>query len=552
MGSQQDLQELLRLLTVTRKLPMMQAMGQVKALQAAKLFRYVPHAFVPHRPGLISASPSHSSSSPPTCSIQQIAESDAATVESAIEDETSAKALQSACKAVLKKGAVGGNKRAGSGAVDDRSAKRYKASASNDLFGGATEMSPQELESLLELPLSLDESAIADAVVETNRAPLVLAFAVELIRYTMPEQPLSSRLSLGQAVLSANSRSRAVSLGLDHGPSADEEGWGQGQPQVSIMGREVSVLKRGGYRWSGEEEVGASETPSPSTIQPSPAASTTWAASQPLSLKKSTFIARAAHMTVPSHKDALLRSLFAAKPHLETATHNAWAYRVKPSADAGPSARPREASFDDGETGCGDLVLRMMRELDAVDTLVVLSRWFGGVMLGPDRWRLMRNCVTSALAERLRKTGAEAALGGEAVWGLDLEAVRAKTTSRAGSQSQSHGTGVVGMQTHRPEVARNYLLKSFATAQDETSEAKSSRKAHKAQDDEKKANLGLVLGAIRLLLDSWSDHLTTAELDKRAWGWYSSVRPSVDAGPAGWGAKGKLKLHDILKLRRSP
>jgi hypothetical protein len=39
MASQQDLQELLRLLTVTRKIPMMQAMGQVKALQGANLRR---------------------------------------------------------------------------------------------------------------------------------------------------------------------------------------------------------------------------------------------------------------------------------------------------------------------------------------------------------------------------------------------------------------------------------------------------------------------------------------------------------------------------------
>ncbi len=39
MASQQDLQELLRLLTVGRKIPMMQAMTQIKALQAADLKR---------------------------------------------------------------------------------------------------------------------------------------------------------------------------------------------------------------------------------------------------------------------------------------------------------------------------------------------------------------------------------------------------------------------------------------------------------------------------------------------------------------------------------
>lgn len=43
MATQQDLQELLRLLTVSRKVPMIQAMGQIKALQAVDLKRSVPY-----------------------------------------------------------------------------------------------------------------------------------------------------------------------------------------------------------------------------------------------------------------------------------------------------------------------------------------------------------------------------------------------------------------------------------------------------------------------------------------------------------------------------
>lgn len=39
MAAQQDLQELLRMLTVGRKVPMMQAITQIKALQAADLRR---------------------------------------------------------------------------------------------------------------------------------------------------------------------------------------------------------------------------------------------------------------------------------------------------------------------------------------------------------------------------------------------------------------------------------------------------------------------------------------------------------------------------------
>jgi hypothetical protein len=40
MATQQDLQELIRLLTVGRKIPMMQAMAQIKALQGVNLRRF--------------------------------------------------------------------------------------------------------------------------------------------------------------------------------------------------------------------------------------------------------------------------------------------------------------------------------------------------------------------------------------------------------------------------------------------------------------------------------------------------------------------------------
>jgi hypothetical protein len=236
------------------------------------------------------------------------------------------------------------------------SASSAKRSKRDEFDLGPVEMTPQELESSLELPVITDEERIVETVVQTNRAPLVLAFAVELLRYTMPEQPLSSRLSLAQAVVSANSRSKAVSLGLDKGPSADEEGYGEGQPRVRIMGREVSVLKRGGYEWKGDETVGAkqaegeqaqdaagsppeTETQASSTtlnVQSTPAS--TWAASQPISLKSSTFIARAANIDSPAQKDSLLRSLFEANPKLKTATHNAWAYRIRPSENAPPGS----------------------------------------------------------------------------------------------------------------------------------------------------------------------------------------------------------------------
>lgn len=116
--------------------------------------------------------------------------------------------------------------------------------------------SPAQFEESIALPEPIrDEEQISKTVLFTNRAPLVLAFAVTLLGHTMPEQPPSSRLSLAQAVVSVNSRSKAVSLGLESGKSAEEEGWGEGQPTIKVMGRGLKVMKRWGYEWKAPEET---------------------------------------------------------------------------------------------------------------------------------------------------------------------------------------------------------------------------------------------------------------------------------------------------------
>lgn len=428
-------------------------------------------------------------------------------------------------------------------------------------------MSPADFEASLALPVETDEDIIGAAVLLTNRAPLLLAFATELLRYTMPEQPPSSRLSLAQAVVSANSRGKAVSIGIEKGPSADEEGWGHGQPRVRIMGREVTVLKRGGYEWK-EDNESAQENQTkiiPRTASTAMAVagesqsseggaivdpiSQNWSASSPISSKDSTFIVRAIKLSQLSQRQSCLQSLFTAVPNLRSADHNAWAYRVK-KPDMFGSHVIREDSFDDGEGGSGDFMLKIMRETNAIDTLVVMTRWYGGTMLGPDRWRIIRTCLKEALAERLRATGQQASIGGEAVWGLDFEAMRSKTNTPA-SSARSYAAGVVGMPVHRPESARAYLLKSFAQrVEEDQGRSAPKKKTAKVLEDEKVENIGRLLGAIRLMYDSWAGHVSTAELDRRAWGWYTEVRPEVESGPSGWGAKGNLKLANILALRR--
>ncbi|KAL7924864.1 hypothetical protein ACQKWADRAFT_286197 [Trichoderma austrokoningii] len=493
MAGHGDLQEMLRMLTA-RKASMMAAMGYIKALQAKNLK-----------------------------SIEQIAEAPSSAIEEAISDAKLAKSFHTACKSHGKKG----SKRAAEEPASAAGGKRPKLEMhKRDLDYNA--ITPEELEGSLTLPLCEDEELIKETTLVTNRAPLVLAFAVELLRFTMPEQPPSSRLSLAQAVVSANSRSKAISIGIEKAPVGGEAPIPTGQPKVSVLGREIPVLKRGDYTWSEDK---AAQTPSIDTdasasTLTSTASDNVWATSKSLSSKGSVFTAHAAPIKSPSMRSGLMKMLFNKYPDMEkTADHVAWAIRTS----FGASSLVQEASFDDGEAGCGKFMLELLREANITNTTVVLARWYGGVMLGPDRWRLMRECLNDALSAQRRT----ATFSGEALWGLDTE-------------DKKPVMSTIGMAIHRPENARNYLLRSFASA----GGGASGKKTVAAINEEKQENLGRLLGALRLLFESWAGVLGRSELDRRAWSWYVAVRPDIESGPSGWGEKGTLKLSRILDLRR--
>ncbi|PGG98824.1 hypothetical protein AJ80_09461 [Polytolypa hystricis UAMH7299] len=212
-----QVQALLRFLTSDARIPLAQAMGKVKELQKANLINP-----------------------------EDILKADLTTLQSALGSEKVAKQVLNAAKRVSKK-------RPNEGGITLPSKKSRKADP-------LLELSPYEFEQSLVLPVSEDVGEISTTRLVTNRAPLMLAFAVTVLKYTMPEQPLSSRLSLAQAVVSANSRTKAVSLGIES-QGADDEDWIQGQPTMKVLGREITVLKRWGYGWRGERVNESSDSP---------------------------------------------------------------------------------------------------------------------------------------------------------------------------------------------------------------------------------------------------------------------------------------------------
>ena len=52
---------------------------------------------------------------------------------------------------------------------------------------------------------------------------------------------------------------------------------------------------------------------------------------------------------------------------------------------------------DDGESGAGLVIVRMLEREGLTDHLIVVTRWYGGVKLGGDRFRRVQDCVKAYL-----------------------------------------------------------------------------------------------------------------------------------------------------------
>ena len=95
----------------------------------------------------------------------------------------------------------------------------------------------------------------------------------------------------------------------------------------------------------------------------------------------------------PEQVDAFLKQLKRNKRYAK-ATHNTWAVLY---SDGTP------VKNDDGESGAGMVILRMLEREGLTDHIVVVTRWYGGKHLGGDRFRHVQTCVRAyveALAGR--------------------------------------------------------------------------------------------------------------------------------------------------------
>ncbi|BGP37582.1 hypothetical protein JCM10450v2_001497 [Rhodotorula kratochvilovae] len=73
------------------------------------------------------------------------------------------------------------------------------------------------------------------------------------------------------------------------------------------------------------------------------------------------------------------------------ATHNILAYRLSSPVSG------VEGSDCNGEPPAGKNLLELLRKLEVQDVLLVVTRWYGGVPMGPDRFRVINAVGKEAL-----------------------------------------------------------------------------------------------------------------------------------------------------------
>ncbi|KIX09057.1 uncharacterized protein Z518_00135 [Rhinocladiella mackenziei CBS 650.93] len=124
-----------------------------------------------------------------------------------------------------------------------------------------------------------------------------------------------------------------------------------------------------------------------------------WTLSEPLTANKSTFIARACPVSsLPEAMDSISH-LLSTNKKVATATHNITAWRIQSTNTQTGNATTIQDSDDDGETAAGGRVLHLMQVMDVWNVVVVVTRWYGGVKLGPDRFRLINSVAREALVK---------------------------------------------------------------------------------------------------------------------------------------------------------
>uniref|UniRef100_A0A1I7TCG7 UPF0029 domain-containing protein n=1 Tax=Caenorhabditis tropicalis TaxID=1561998 RepID=A0A1I7TCG7_9PELO len=112
--------------------------------------------------------------------------------------------------------------------------------------------------------------------------------------------------------------------------------------------------------------------------------------------RKSAFQAHLAAVKSKEDVDRVMRIL-KSNTKICRATHNIVAYRYQTEVNGRPIHH--HDCVDDGEFGASSKMLELMDRMKADNVMVVVSRWYGGIHLGPDRFRHINNLTRQILSD---------------------------------------------------------------------------------------------------------------------------------------------------------
>lgn len=115
--------------------------------------------------------------------------------------------------------------------------------------------------------------------------------------------------------------------------------------------------------------------------------------SEHLKDRKSDFQGHLAPVFSKAQVDMVMASLKENKK-IAAATHNILAYRIELG-----NGHYNSGCVDDGEFGASARMLNLLNIIDARNVMVVVTRWYGGIHLGPDRFKHINNITRDLLDE---------------------------------------------------------------------------------------------------------------------------------------------------------
>jgi hypothetical protein len=117
-----------------------------------------------------------------------------------------------------------------------------------------------------------------------------------------------------------------------------------------------------------------------------------WVLSEVVVENRSTFVARVAAVSSPQEARSHVAHLLGSDKKVRVATHNITAWRIR-----GARGTQFQDCDDDGETAAGGRLLHLMQVMDVWGVVVVVSRWYGGVKLGPRRFAVINGVARDGL-----------------------------------------------------------------------------------------------------------------------------------------------------------